>query len=79
MVNTGWRRPTAKGGSVWLEATVRADLVQQPVCQHPFGIKRDPKKLEDNRSKYSNNWYYGYDQTTVNQFQVGSNDIVAAA
>jgi hypothetical protein len=77
MVNTGWRRPTAKGGSVWLEATVRADLVQQPFCQHPFGIKRDPKKLEDSRSKNDNNWYYGFDQTTVNQFQPGSNDVVA--
>lgn len=76
MVNTGWRRPTAKGGSVWLESTVRADLYNNLFANTRFGIKRDPKKPEDNRSAYSNNWYYGYDQLTVNQFQPGSNDVV---
>lgn len=77
MINTGWRRPTAKGGSVWLEATVHADLYNNLFANTRFGIKRDPKKPEDNRSKNDYNWYYGFDQTTVNQFQVGSNDIVA--
>lgn len=77
MVNTGWRRPTAKGGSVWLEATVRADLYNNLFANTRFGVKRDPKKPEDARSKYSNNWYYGFDQTTVDQFQPGKNDVVA--
>jgi hypothetical protein len=77
MVNTGWRRPTAKGGSVWLEATVRAELYNNLFANTRFGVKRDPKKPEDARSKYSNNWYYGYDQATVTQFQPGANDIVA--
>ncbi|MBD1363786.1 right-handed parallel beta-helix repeat-containing protein [Mucilaginibacter sp. ZT4R22] len=77
MVNTGWRRPTAKGGSIWLEATVRAELYNNLFVNTRFGVKRDPKKPEDARSKYSNNWYYGYDQTTVTQFQPGANDIVA--
>jgi hypothetical protein len=76
MVNTGWRRPTAKGGSVWLEASVRADLYNNLFANTRYGIKHDPKKQEDPRSKNDNNWYYGFDQTTVNQFQVGSNDIV---
>ncbi|RFZ83465.1 right-handed parallel beta-helix repeat-containing protein [Mucilaginibacter terrenus] len=77
MVNTGWRRPTAKGGSVWLEATVRADLYNNLFANTRFGVKRDPKKPEDNRSKYSNNYYYGYDQATVDQFQPGKNDVIA--
>lgn len=72
MVNTGWRRPTAKGGSVWVEATVRADLYNNLFANTRFGVKRDTKKPEDSRSKYSNNWYYGFDQTTVNQFQPNS-------
>ena len=76
-VNTGWRRPTAKGGSVWLESTVRADLYNNLFANTRFGIKRDPKKPEDSRSAYSNNWYYGYDQTTVAQFQPGSNDVIS--
>jgi len=77
MVNTGWRRPTAKGGSVWLEATVHADLYNNMFANTRYGVKRDPKKPEDSRSKYTNNWYYGYDATTVKQFQPGANDIVA--
>ena len=82
MINTGWRRPTAKGGSVWLESTVRADLYNNLFANTRFGVKRDPKKPEDKRSAYSNNWYYGYDQTTVNQFQPtgdivgGTNDVI---
>ncbi|OWK70639.1 hypothetical protein [Pedobacter sp. AJM] len=85
MVNTGWRRPTAKGGSVWLESTVRADLYNNLFANTRFGVKRDPKKPEDSRSVYSNNWYYGFDQVTVNQFQPkgdiigGKNDVISSA
>ncbi|MHA4895718.1 right-handed parallel beta-helix repeat-containing protein [Pedobacter sp. PWIIR3] len=81
MVNTGWRRPTAKGGSIWVEAGVRADVFNNLFANTRFGIKRDTKKPEDARSQFSNNLYYGYDQTTVNQFQAtseiiaGTNDI----
>ncbi|MCX2585468.1 right-handed parallel beta-helix repeat-containing protein [Pedobacter sp. MR22-3] len=85
MVNTGWRRPTAKGGSIWLESTVRADLYNNLFANTRFGVKRDPKKPEDSRSVYSNNWYYGFDQVTVNQFQPkgdiigGKNDVISSA
>jgi hypothetical protein len=85
MVNTGWRRPTAKGGSIWLESTVRADLYNNLLANTRFGVKRDPKKPEDSRSVYSNNWYYGFDQVTVNQFQPkgdiigGKNDVISTA
>lgn len=83
MVNTGWRRPTAKGGSVWLEATVRTELYNNLFVNTRFGVKRDTKKPEDSRSIYSNNWYYGFDQITVNQFQptaeivAGTNDVIS--
>lgn len=76
ILNTGWRRPTAKGGSIWLEASVRAEIYNNLFANTRFGVKRDPKKPEDSRSVSSNNWYYGYDQLTVDQFQVGKNDIV---
>jgi len=75
MVNTGWRRPTAKGGSIWLEASVRAELYNNMFANTRFGIKRDTKGPEDSRSIISNNYYYGYDQATVNQFQPAT-DIV---
>ncbi|WP_158825859.1 right-handed parallel beta-helix repeat-containing protein [Mucilaginibacter lacusdianchii] len=83
LVNTGWRRPTAKGGSVWVEATVRAELYNNLFANTRFGVKRDTKKPEDSRSVFKNNWYYGYDQATVNQFQptaevvAGVNDVIS--
>ncbi|MFY7786625.1 MAG: right-handed parallel beta-helix repeat-containing protein [Thermoflexibacteraceae bacterium] len=83
IVNTGWRRPTIKGGSIWLEASVRADLYNNLMANTRFGIKRDVKKPEDTRSVVSNSLYYGYTQEGVNQFQpsteilTGKNDVIS--
>ena len=83
IVNAGWRRPSIKGGSIWVEAGVRADLYNNLMANDRFGIKRDPKKPEDPRSVISNNLYYGYTQTGVDQFQpnteivTGKNDILS--
>jgi hypothetical protein len=82
MINTGWRRPSAKGGSIWVENTVHADIYNNLFANTRFGIKRDTKSPEDPRSVISNNLYYGFDQTTVNQFQPtkeivgGVNDVI---
>ena len=76
ILNTGWRRPTVKGGSIWIEAAVFVELHNNLFANARFGIKRDTKKTEDNRSVISNNLYYGFDQATVDQFQP-SKDIVA--
>jgi hypothetical protein len=83
ILNTGWRRPTAKGGSVWLEATVYAELYNNLFANARFGIKRDTKSPEDARSKFKNSLYYGYTQAIVNQFQpaadilAGTNDLIS--
>lgn len=69
IVNAGWRRPTIKGGSIWLEQSVRADLYNNLLANDRFGIKRDKGKPEDNRSVISNHLYYGYTSEGVNQFQ----------
>lgn len=82
ILNTGWRRPTVKGGSVWVEAAVFVELYNNIFANARFGIKRDTKKTEDNRSVISHNLYYGFDQATVDQFQpskeivAGKNDII---
>ncbi|MCX2483618.1 right-handed parallel beta-helix repeat-containing protein [Pedobacter sp. MR2016-24] len=84
MLNTGWRRPTAKGGSVWVEASVFVEMYNNLFANTRFGIKRDVKKLEDARSKFRNSLYYGETQTIVNQFQPtaeivgGVNDVISA-
>jgi hypothetical protein len=82
LINTGWRRPTAKGGSIWVEATVRVTAFNNIFANTRFGIKRDTKAPEDTRSLFGNNLYYGYNQITVDQFQptkeiiAGTNDII---
>lgn len=76
MVNTGWRRPTAKGGSVWLETSVNVELYNNLFANTRFGIKRNTKDAEDARSIFKNSLYYGYRQDIVSQFQPAS-DIVA--
>lgn len=83
IVNAGWRRPTIKGGSIWLEVGVQADLVNNLLANDRFGIKRDVKKAEDKRSIVSNNLYYGFTAETVTNFQpsteilTGTNDIMS--
>ena len=83
MLNTGWRRPTIKGGSIWVEASARAELYNNLMANCRFGIKRDVKKPEDSRSKASNSLYYSYSQEGATQFQpsteilTGTNDIIS--
>lgn len=69
IVNAGWRRPTTKGGSIWLEKAIQADLYNNLLVNDRYGIKRDKGNPEDSRSKVMTTFYYGYDQTTVDQFQ----------
>jgi hypothetical protein len=84
IINAGWRRPTTKGGSIWLEKSVHADLYNNLLANDRFGIKRDKGAAEDNRSVISNTVYYGHDQVTTDQFQPsaeiikGANDLVSA-
>lgn len=83
ILNTGWRKPTAKGGSIWVEQSVRAELYNNLMANTRFGIKRDVKLPEDNRSIISNNYYFGYTQIGVDQFQPsadilkGTNDVIS--
>lgn len=69
VMNCGWRRPTTKGGAIWLEKAVRADLYNNLLINNRYGVKRDKGNKEDSRSVINNTYYYGYDKTTVDQFQ----------
>lgn len=83
ILNAGWRRPTIKGGSIWVEVAVRAELYNNLLVNDRFGIKRDPKNPEDARSKVSNNLYYNYAAEGVTNFQpsseilTGTNDVIS--
>lgn len=83
LVNNGWRRPSVKGGSIWVEESAYAELYNNLLANTRFGIKRDTKKPEDKRTMVSNTFYYGYYQDGVNQFQpsaeilTGTNDVIS--
>lgn len=78
-VNAGWRRPEPKGGSVWLEAGVHADIVNNLFVNCRFGVKRDTKKPEDDRSIVSNNQYYGYTADDVDGFKGSTSGIIVGS
>lgn len=76
VVNAGWRRPTAKGGGIWLEAGVYAELWNNLQANCRFGVKNNAKAAADPRATFDYSYYYGYTQETVDNFQVGVKDVV---
>jgi len=76
IVNSAWRRPTVKGGGIWLEAGVRAEVYNNLHVNARFAVKNSGA---DPEVKYDYNYYYGFDQITVDQFQPGVKDVVRGA
>lgn len=76
IVNAGWRRPSVKGGSIWIEENVKAFIYNNLIANCRFGIKNDDA---DASSVYNYNLYYGYNQTCVDQFQTTSAKVVRGA
>ena len=65
IVNCGWRRPDVKGGSIWLEKLVYAEVYNNLLVNNRWGVKFSGA---DARTVYDYTYYYGYDQITVDQF-----------
>ena len=79
LVNCGWRRPTVKGGGIWLEAGVYAELWNNLHANCRFAIKNNAKEKADPRSTYDYSYYYGYTAECVANFQSGVKDVVRSA
>lgn len=85
MVNSGWRRPKVKGGSIWLEENIYAELYNNLVYDCRWGAKHSTKAVEDKRSIITPNYYYASTAMGVEQLQPdsasgrisGANDIVS--
>ncbi|MBV4358651.1 right-handed parallel beta-helix repeat-containing protein [Pinibacter aurantiacus] len=84
IVNAGWRRPTTKGGSIWVEKSAHVDIYNNLLVNDRYGVKRDKGNPEDSRSKFFNTYYYSYTQTGADQFQptaeiiAGTGDVISA-
>ena len=57
IVNAGWRRPEPKGGGIWLEAGVYAELWNNLQINNRFAVKNSKKDKCDPRSTYDNTYY----------------------
>ena len=86
IVNSGWRRPKIKGGSIWIELNVYAELYNNLVYDCRWGVKRDVTNIEDARSVITPNYFFASTATGVTQYGanattgqlVGANDKVSA-
>jgi hypothetical protein len=87
LVNCGWRRPKVKGGSIWLEMNVYAELYNNLMFDCRWGCKRDASNPEDSRSVITPNYYFASTTTGVTQLQAdsasgriqGASDIISAS
>jgi hypothetical protein len=87
IVNTGWRRPKIKGGSIWLEYNVRAEIYNNLVFDCRHGVKDDTGNPRDNRTVFTPNYYFastaaGIEQLVNNEAKgqlLGANDIVSSS
>lgn len=87
MVNCGWRRPKVKGGSIWLEMNVYAELYNNLMFDTRWACKRDAANPEDARSVITPNFYFASTATGVTQYQAdaakgqltGANDITSTS
>ncbi len=85
IINCGWRRPKVKGGSIWLEMNVYAELYNNMIADCRWGVKRDASNVEDPRTVITPNYYFASTAIGATQYLadaakgqlVGANDKVS--
>ncbi len=85
ILNTGWRRPKVKGGSIWLEANIRAELYNNLVADCRWGLKHSTDEGENPNSVLTPNYYFASTEAGVQQMQPnesegiikGANDVMS--
>ena len=74
MINCGWRRPKVKGGSIWLEYNVRAELYNNLAFDCRWGCKQDAGNPQDSRSVITPNYYFASTETGVTQYAANASN-----
>lgn len=72
IVNSGWRRPSTKGGSIWLEDNVIAELYNNLMVDVRWPAKRDNKKLPNAATVITPNYYFSSTATGIEQIKADS-------
>lgn len=86
ILNTGWRRPSIKGGSIWLETNIMVELYNNMIYDCRYGLKHKTSEAEDPNSVLTPNYYFASTQAGVDQMKVnaeegninGADDIMSA-
>lgn len=74
LLNSGWRRPSKKGGSIWLEANIYADLYNNLVADCRWGLKHSTSEMEDAKSVLTPNYYFATTEAGAKQMQANADD-----
>lgn len=74
IVNTGWRRPKVKGGSIWLEKNIVANLYNNLVADCRWGLKEATEEPRDERSVITPNYYFASTDAGVTQMVANAKD-----
>ncbi|MGL4293160.1 MAG: right-handed parallel beta-helix repeat-containing protein [Bacteroidales bacterium] len=69
ILNSGWRRPKVKGGSIWLEQTVLAKLYNNLIADCRWGLKQSIETPMSEKSEITPNFYFASTEAGVNQMQ----------
>lgn len=72
IVNSGWRRPKIKGGSIWLEANVYAELYNNMVYDCRWAVKNVTSDPQDARTVITPNYFFASTALGVTQYQPDS-------
>ena len=72
VLNTGWRRPKVKGGSVWLETSILARVFNNLFYDCRWGMKHSTSEGEDPASVITPNYYYSSTAVGVEQMQANA-------
>lgn len=74
VVNCGWRRPKVKGGSIWLEKNILAEVSNNLMVDCRWGLKHSTEESEDPNSVITPNYYFASTTKGVEQMQANAND-----
>lgn len=74
IVNSGWRRPKTKGGSIWLESNIHADLYNNLVYDCRYAMKHKTDDVESSNCILAPTYYFASTQNGADQMMADVED-----
>lgn len=74
ILNSGWRRPSKKGGSIWLESNIYADMYNNLIADCRWGMKFKTDDPQSANSVLTPNYYFASTAEGVSQMRENAED-----